>query len=273
MSLALAKVGFALLVFLVGFLGAMLPWGGRSGETSDRVTALGDTFAGGVLGGAGLLHLLVAGVHGFHTVAPGARYPLAFLLTGAGFLLILLIEGVIAVGHSGPHHHSPHPASLRHEIGSGPREGSLRPATLVLLLVLSVHSLIVGMALGAQASLRGAIVVLIAISAHKGVAGFALGVSSRRSRLSRRAALPGVVFFATMTPVGILSGTGVSALLSLHGARLFEAVFDSLAAGTFLYIASLDIISTEFDAPGDHGLKWLAATLGFAVMAVLAVWF
>ncbi len=53
---------------------------------------------------------------------------------------------------------------------------------------------------------------------------------------------------------------------------LFEAVFDSLGAGTFLYIAALDILKTEFDSPRYHGQKWLAAAPGFAIMAALAIW-
>lgn len=53
---------------------------------------------------------------------------------------------------------------------------------------------------------------------------------------------------------------------------LFEATFDSLGAGTFIYIAALDIIKTEFDSPRYHGEKWMAAASGFAIMALLAIW-
>ena len=75
-----------------------------------------------------------------------------------------------------------------------------------------------------------------------------------------------------MTPAGIVAGTAVSPLLSTHAGLLFEAVFDSVGAGTFIYIAALDITRTEFDTPEDRWPKWVCATAGFAAMAVLAIW-
>ena len=47
---------------------------------------------------------------------------------------------------------------------------------------------------------------------------------------------------------------------------------DSLGTGTFLSIATLDIIKTEFDSPRYRADKWGAAVLGFAIMAALAIW-
>jgi zinc transporter 1/2/3 len=47
--------------------------------------------------------------------------------------------------------------------------------------VLSVHSVILGLALGAQSALAGAVIVFLAIVAHKGAAGFALGVGYQRA--------------------------------------------------------------------------------------------
>lgn len=39
-----------------------------------------------------------------------------------------------------------------------------------------------------------------------------------------------------------------------------------------MYIAALDIIKTEFDSQTYHAQKWLAATAGFGIMAILAIW-
>jgi hypothetical protein len=85
-------------------------------------------------------------------------------------------------------------------------------------------------------------------------AGFAPGVSYQRSGQSRARALPSI------------------ALLSTHAGLLFEVVFDSIGAGTFIYVAALDITRTEFDTPEDRWQKWACATAGFAAMAVLAIW-
>lgn len=273
MRLIELKLFFAATVFVAGGLGILFAWARKGRTHPERFMAWGDSFAGGVLGGAGLLHLLSSGSEQFRKLAPRLHYPFAFALAGVGFLLILLIEGVIAADpdpSQSPLHCGS--AAASHEIASTVHAAQMRPWILVLLLVLSVHSVIAGMALGAQGSVTGAIIVFIAIVAHKSVAGFALGISYRRAGYSPRNVAPAATLFCTMTPIGILAGAAVTALVPNAGRHAFEAVFDSLGAGTFLYIAALDIIRTEFEAPGDRWQKWLLVAAGFAVMAALAVW-
>lgn len=262
------KVGLAAAVGGVGISGALLPWRLGSRASSERVMALSDTFAGGVLGGAGLIHLLGGAIAGFRQDVPGLAYPLPLLLAGVGFLLILLIEGVIAADPHAGHR----PMALQHETGWHPEvtRPMLYPA--VLLAVLSVHSVILGLAMGAQSTISGLLIVFVAIVAHKGAAGFALGVGYRRAGFSQRRALPQLSFFSTMTPIGIVAGAVVGALLAGNSSILFESIFDAIGAGTFLYIASLDILKTEFDTPGYRAQKWLAACLGFGLMALIAIW-
>ena len=55
------------------------------------------------------------------------------------------------------------------------------------------------------------------------------------------------------------------------GGKLFEAIFDSIGAGTFLYIASVDIVSREFQIPDDRWQKWLFAASGFTIMALVTL--
>jgi zinc transporter 1/2/3 len=273
MQIVEVKVIFAVAVFITGLFGALFPWALKNGRNGDRFMTWGDTFAGGVLGGAGLVHLLSSGVAGFQQLAPGLVYPFAFVLAGAGFLLILLIEAVIAADadpEQSPLHCGSRGAS--HEIGPGSKTAEWHPESFILLLVLSVHSIILGLALGAQKSMTGALAIFIAIMAHKAMAGFALGVNYHRAGASRRRVLPAIIFFSSMTPIGILTGTGIDALISSGGQLLFEAIFNSIGAGTFLYIATLEIIRTEFELPGDNWQKWLLAAGGFSIMALLAVW-
>ena len=77
---------------------------------------------------------------------------------------------------------------------------------------------------------------------------------------------------SAMTPLGIVAGASIGAVLTGRADGLFEATFDSLGAGTFVYIAALDIIRTEFDSPEDHAWKWVSAAVGFGLMALLAIW-
>jgi zinc transporter 1/2/3 len=273
MSLVELKVIFSVLVFITGAFGVLFPWIMRFGTSTDRFMALGDTFAGGVLGGAGLVHLLSGGGDGFRELAPGLNYPVAYMLAGAGFLLILLIETVIAAKPDSGE--SPLQCGSRgasHEVGFQSPRTEGHPYSFILLLVLSVHSIILGVALGTQRSLMTMSAVFIAIMAHKAMAGFALGISYQRIGTSLRQTAEVAAFFSSMTPLGILGGTALDAMVSSGHRELFEALFNSIGAGTFLYIATLDIIRTEFEIPGDNWQKWLLFTLGFGIMAMLAVW-
>lgn len=273
MSLTEFKVIFSVAVFIMGTVGVLFAGSLGTGASRSRFMTWGDTLAGGVLAGAGLVHLLSDAVNGFRTLAPGMDYPVAFVLAGAGFLLILLIEAVIAP--AGEHGEAPFHCGFEgasHEIRPWSHKAQRHPYSFILLLVLSVHSIIIGMALGAQRSLTSALAIFIAIMAHKGMAGFALGVSYRRTSVPLRRIAPVAVFFACMTPLGILASTAVDSLIPSGSRELFEAIFNSIGAGTFLYIATLDIIRTEFELPGDNWQKWLLAVAGFAIMAILAIW-
>ena len=66
--------------------------------------------------------------------------------------------------------------------------------------------------------------------------------------------------------------TDTSVLTAIGNDYGFEAVFDALAAGTFLYVATVDIVHDAFGKTADRWLKLSLAGGGFAVMAVLAIW-
>ena len=77
---------------------------------------------------------------------------------------------------------------------------------------------------------------------------------------------------AAMTPLGIMLGSIFSTLLKGKAAYGVEAIFDGLAAGTFLYIAILDIMVEVFHKSEDRWVNFFLMALGFALMAIIAVW-
>lgn len=142
----------------------------------------------------------------------------------------------------------------------------------VLLLILSVHSIITGVALGTESRVLQAVVIIIAVLAHKGTAAFALGVSLLRTNMSRSRFTATIILFSSATPVGILLGMAVMSIVTGRTALIFEALFDALAAGTFLYVAVVDIIGEEFANKQSQVLKFSLVSLGLGLMAVVAIW-
>jgi zinc transporter 1/2/3 len=251
------KLIFAGIVFFTGLAGGFSairlgrsPWG-------KRWFSLGSALAGGVFLGAGMIHLLPDAAHGFGSYYKGLDYPLAFALCAIGFLAILLLEKVIFANQPDE---------------PNAQAAAAGPMAFLLTVVLSFHSLLAGLALGVESTLTGSLAIFLAIVAHKGSAGFALGVDLERAGVVSNRRWTALIIFSLSTPFGILAGAGLDILASGPSGRLVEAVFDSLAAGTFLYIAVLDIIQEEFFQPVDRWPKFLLLVIGLVGMALLALW-
>ena len=85
---------WAALVALIGGVGVMAPWlAARGGR--ERAIAYGNSFAGGVLLAAGLIHLLPDANDGFKSAYPSVDYPAAFAVATLAFILVLGLERVV----------------------------------------------------------------------------------------------------------------------------------------------------------------------------------
>jgi zinc transporter 1/2/3 len=267
MSPVLAKVVFATLILIAAGVGGLLPLVGRPGSRRSHFMSWGNAFAAGIFLGTGLIHMLGEATRAWSSL--GWSYPMPLLLAAIGFMLFLLVEHVLlpADAHSVAHAHSGHALPVDEiERLTGPG------IPHALLLALSIHSVIAGVALGGQAEFSGAFYIFLAIIAHKSSAAFALGIALRRSTVPRPRARWLVGLFSLATPLGIFAGAVASNLLRTVGGGYFDAVFLALAGGTFLYIASMDILQDEFLHAGGRLVKWLWAVAAIALTAFLSIW-
>ena len=240
-----------------------------------KVIAAVAILAVGAVGG--LIPFLATRHHGSHRF-----FSLGNSLAG-GVCVLVLIDRVLF--------------ETTHAIASEKGEGTRQPIyPVVLLVVLSIHSIIAGIALGLEAEVATSVLVMIAILFHKGSAAFALVVSAYASGADRRRLWTILTIFVLMTPLGIFLGTGASSLLEGRIAVLLEGSFNALAAGTFIYVAILDVINAEMsrrddriahfvrsaligedDVPmpsqdTDRLFKFVLILVGLTCMAVLGIW-
>ena len=253
MSLLTVKLLSVLAILAIGLIGGAIPIIAGKYENSRRFFSLGNAFAGGVFLGAGLIHLMPDGAEKLRGLS---TYPIAGLLTTAGLALLLLIDRVIFSHHD-----------LEESAGD---KSPMYP--YVLTVILSVHSIIAGISLGLETHVSTSVVILLAIVFHKGSAAFALMVSLHNAgvRGLRQKGILGL--FVTMTPLGLVIGTLASTVLQGDIATLAEGAFDALAAGTFIYVAILDIIEEELSGDEDKLAKFALIVAGLGFMAVLALW-
>jgi len=263
--LALKAIG-VLAVFAVGLVGGVVPLRARDEAGRGRLLAWGNALAAGVFLGAGLIHLLPEADEAWRAL--GWSYPVAFLLAAAAFLAMLLFEHVLLP--EGAHEALHTPAGDRFSRMGAAATSGIEP--YAILAALSLHSFLTGTALGSQQHVAGALVLFVAIMAHKSTAGFALGVSLARSGMRRSHAYGLLAFFAAATPLGIVAGIVLGQSLQVRPQRVAEAALTAMAGGTFVYVATLDILREELVGPGSLWMKWLLVSAGTAAMAALALW-
>ena len=245
MNILMFKAIMVLLIIATAWVGGYLAFKIKDSSKSTLYFSLGNTFAAGIFLGAGLIHMLPDAAEGFSTVLD-SDFPFAAFIASLGFLLILFIEKVMA--------------------------GKEEQTSYVLIFILSIHSIIVGVAFGTEEVMKQSIIIAIAVLAHKGSSAFALGVSMLKSQIETGKIAKLIIMFSFMTPLGILIGVLIANALSGRAAQFGIALFDALAAGTFLYIAIMDIFNEEFEEKKHTCMKLLFAVAGLLLMALLAVW-
>lgn len=148
------------------------------------------------------------------------------------------------------------------------RAGSCCPnmTPFVLMIALSVHSIFEGLAVGIASTLGDLGTLLIAVVIHKGAASSALGISLVKTFPEDFSLCRWLVFtFSLSTPVGVITG------MILEGGAVMDVVCNSLAAGSFVYIACSEVIVEEFTIPGGRWMKLLFYLIG--VVIIFSLWF
>lgn len=210
------KIFFALSVFLVILLAGWYPFKKKHKEAGGVDFPIGETLATGIFLGAGLLHLLPESATEF--VQLGYNYPLAYLITGLVFLLFLWFEHI---GRELYQH----------------RKGNHPAFALLAWLMLSIHSLVLGAALGFSQEYSLVIMLFLAIITHKWAESFAIAMQLSNSSLSRLQGITLFLIFAAMSPLGIYLGWYLGH--GMHTQTIFDPILIAISAGTFLYLGTL----------------------------------
>ena len=157
--------------------------------------------------------------------------------------------------------------------------------SILLTVVLSIHVLIEGMALGSAHETQTILSGVIVIGCHKIFAAFALGSSlmvsgywNKDRQGGRRMFFVLSAVFVILTIVGIAIGIAIGkADTTDHSSEsLTTAFLVCLVGGSFLFVATVEVIPGELDKIRQYQMAlppvFLALFLGFILMSVLAKW-
>ena len=206
-----------------------------------------------------MLHLFVAfgagvflGAVFFHLLPDVKASKDAFVYVLTGFIFVLLFEQLTS-----KHEDAGHKDQNKHDV-----------IGMAAFMGLLVHSLTAGFALGV-ASLSGeslGFILFFAIIAHKAVGAFSLATILRLSSFSTWKSAKLLFAFSLMTPLGAVIAYIFMSKLGPSSMQIPTA----LAAGTFLYVATMDLLPEAFHIKGKRYGAILSMFLGLAVMLVIS---
>jgi solute carrier family 39 (zinc transporter), member 1/2/3 len=171
---------------------------------------------------------------------------------------------------------------------------------MVLILALGIHSLFAGLGLGGADGYDIVVLLFIAIIAHKFFEAFALGIrlkiwlmpsllaeefssatqdsvntTSKKTedelvKNPKKTFLSILFLYSLCTPLGMVIGMAAQTATSGSAALAVSGISIGLAAGSFIYVAMVEVLPHALEAPL-IGPKIIMSLIGTALMAALAV--
>ncbi|XP_068108548.1 zinc transporter ZIP1 [Hyperolius riggenbachi] len=279
------KLGSLVTLLLLTFVGGLMPlFLFRRQASADilgsrrRLLSLISCFAGGVFLATCLLDLLPDYLSGINDALSKLnitlQFPLQEFILAMGFFLVLVLEqimlsytdhpGMSEETHSllGPDGRHPGPDQPHVHVDVN-AHSPVR--AVILVLALSLHSVLEGLAVGLLQDSRKVLETCAALVFHKCIVSFSMTLKLSQGRLRPRVVLGCLLLFSFMTPLGI--GLGVILTEStdpLH--QLTCSVLEGIATGTFLYITFMEILPHELSSGDQRIVKVIAILCGFSVI-------
>ncbi|XP_012847395.1 PREDICTED: fe(2+) transport protein 1-like [Erythranthe guttata] len=155
-----------------------------------------------------------------------------------------------------------------------------RVIAMVLELGIIVHSIVIGLSLGASnntCSIKG---LIAALCFHQMFEGMGLGgcILQAEYKFIKKAAM--AFFFSVTTPFGIALGLALASSYKENSPRSLITVglLNASSAGLLLYMALVDLLAADFMGPKLQGSiklqikSYVAVLLGAGVMSLMAKW-
>ncbi|CAI9093300.1 OLC1v1028769C1 [Oldenlandia corymbosa var. corymbosa] len=311
-SLALKyKYGAIASIFLASLVGVCIPVLGRkipSLSPESNVFFVVKAFAAGVILATGFIHVLPDAFESLTSPClpenPWGNFPFTGFVAMVATIGTLMVDvyatshyrrkssgekGNPAVADDGGggevlplHTHATH----GHAHGSVPSDSSLttqlryRVISQVLELGIIVHSVIIGIALGANNSPKTIKPLLAALTFHQFFEGLGLGGCITQAKFKAQAITVMALFFSLTTPVGIAIGIGIANVYDDNSpnALIVEGIFNAASSGILIYMALVDLLSADFMNPKlqNSGKLLMGCNIsllfGAGCMSLLAKW-
>ncbi|MDG2304592.1 MAG: ZIP family metal transporter [Candidatus Binatia bacterium] len=212
---------------------------------------LGEAFAAGIFLALSLTMMLPASYTLLARALPGLNFPIASLIAIVSMLVLLGLTHMIR--------------HLEEDLETDASQGASPIVPVIMTVMIAIPSFFLGAVLGVSDT-KQALLILIAILLHKTSAAFALALKLSESSLARSRARIVFGFFVSATPIGILAGSFAGSELAANAVILARGVLLAMAAGTFLFMGTLnELQSTPMIRRCRHWRGFTAMLLGLGL--------
>jgi len=232
-------------ILLATYAGGFFPLYRQQKAKKSDGFPLGQAFTSGVFLALSLTLMLPSSLHLLNKAFPSVDYPVASIIAIAAFLFLLGLE---------------HITRHIHRNSESTQDQLTLPAVpIIMTVMIAIPSFFLGTALGVSDT-SAAVFIWVAIMVHKSSAAFALALKMIRSTLTKYQTYLIFSLFAFSTPIGIVIGEDIHQYLSAGTMVIIKGTILALAAGTFLYMATLHEL--------DHTplIKGCSTKKGFLIM-------
>ncbi|KAI4313651.1 hypothetical protein L6164_026610 [Bauhinia variegata] len=183
-------------------------------------------------------------------------------------------------GHVHLHTHTSHGHAHGSDTSGSSELLRHRVISQVLEVGIIVHSVIIGISLGASESPETIRPLVAALTFHQFFEGMGLGSCITQAKFKTKAATMMALFFSLTTPVGIAIGWGITNMYdeSSSTALIVEGIFNAASAGILIYMALVDLLAADFmNARMQNSSKLqvganVSLLLGAGFMSLIAKW-
>lgn len=298
-------------ILIAGAIGVSIPILGKvipAFRPENNVFFLIKAFAAGVILGTGFVHILPDAFESLSSPClpekPWGDFPFAgfiAMISSIGTMMVDLLatsfyknsnltkqkpvnsdeEKEVHVHTHSTHGHAHGSVMLTSSEGNDELDLSRRRViSQVLELGILVHSVIIGVSLGASESPKTIKPLVAALTFHQLFEGMGLGGCIAEAKFKIKKAALMAIFFSLTTPIGIAIGFGISTVYSETSptALMVEGIFNSAAAGILIYMALVDLLAADFmssrmqDSPKLLMGANIFLLFGAGCMSLLAKW-
>ncbi|KAF8045784.1 hypothetical protein N665_4427s0002 [Sinapis alba] len=253
-------------------------------------------FASGIILGTGFMHVLPDSFDMLSSPClednPWHKFPFTGFLAMLSGLITLVIDSMATSLYTSkngvgiiPHGHGHGPANAvtlptKDDDSTSAQLLRYRVIAMVLELGIIVHSVVIGLSVGATndtCTIKG---LIAALCFHQMFEGMGLGGCILQAEYTNLKKFVMAFFFAVTTPFGIALGIALSTVYRENSpnALITVGLLNACSAGLLIYMALVDLLAAEFMGPKLQGsIKmqfkcFAAALLGCVGMSILAKW-